>query len=407
MYKMLIIGGSGSGKTNAVLNLINEQDSDNPIEKIYLYAKDLNEPKYQFLIKRREDAGIKNLRNPKAFIEHSNTMHDIYNSIDDYNPTRKKKILIVFDDMVADIMANKKFQAIIKELFIRCRKLNTSLVFITQSYFSVPKEIRLNSTHYLMMKIHNKRELQQIAINHSADIDYKNFMKIYRKCTSEPYSFLTIDTKIFLILRFRKIFTSIIKMTLTVELKIIDDKIKANQAQYDLDREAAKISALSSKEMDKYEYLTGEDLGYKPGVVEQAKFEYSLLGKVFNKGLEKEDKKEGLLKRLKNIEGRNGEQLETTKDQGKKQLQILTSKTDIRVHLQNVYFKDRLGFESKKFLMTLKNKIKRLIIQTLSALAQVSNITIILPSCLGLRSFAESIYNGNLSLKAAKIKQNI
>ena len=91
--------------------------------------------------------------------------------------------------MIADIMTNNKFLAIIKELFIRCRKFNISLVFITQSYFSVPKEVRLNSTHYLIMKIHYKRELQQIAINHSADIDYKDFMKIYRKCTKDPYSF--------------------------------------------------------------------------------------------------------------------------------------------------------------------------------------------------------------------------
>ena len=102
--------------------------------------------------------------------------------------------LIVFDDMIADIMTNKKFQAVIKELFIRCRKLNISFVFITQSYFSVPKEVRLNSTHYLIIKIHNKRELQNITSNHSADIDYKNFMKIYRKCASEPFFFLTIDT---------------------------------------------------------------------------------------------------------------------------------------------------------------------------------------------------------------------
>ena len=82
-------------------------------------------------------------------------------------------MLFVFDDMIADIMTNKTFQAIIKKLFIRCRKLNISLVFITQSYFSVPKDVRLNSTHYLIMKIHNKRELQQIAINHLADFDYK------------------------------------------------------------------------------------------------------------------------------------------------------------------------------------------------------------------------------------------
>ena len=121
-------------------------------------------------------------------------MHDVYNNIDDYNPKRKRKILIVFDDMIADIMTNKKLQPIIKELFIRCRKLNISLAFITQSYFSVPKDVRLNSTQYLIMRIHNKRELQQIAIDHSADIDYKDFLKTYRNCTKEPYSFLAIDT---------------------------------------------------------------------------------------------------------------------------------------------------------------------------------------------------------------------
>ena len=98
-------------------------------------------------------------------------MDDVYNNIDDYNPWRKRKILIVFDDMIADTMSNKIFQAMIKELFVRCRELNILLVFITQSYFSVLKEVRLSSTHYLIMKIHNKKELQNIAINHSADID--------------------------------------------------------------------------------------------------------------------------------------------------------------------------------------------------------------------------------------------
>ena len=171
-------------------DLINEQKD---IDKIYLYAKDLSESKYEFLIKNRENAGIKHVNDPKAFIECLNTM-DIYENIDDYNPNRRRKILIVFDDMIADIMTNKKFQSIIKELFIRCRKLNISLVFITQSYFSVPKDVRLNSTHYLIMKINNKKELQNIAINHSANIDYKDFMKIYRECTKEPYNFLTIDT---------------------------------------------------------------------------------------------------------------------------------------------------------------------------------------------------------------------
>ena len=121
-------------------------------------------------------------------------MDDINNIIDVYNPERNRKILIVFDDMIADITTNKKFQAIIKELFIRCRKLNIYLAFIPQSDFIVPKEVRLNSTHYTIMKIHNKRELQNIAINHSADIDYKDFLKIYRSCTNEPYSFLAMDT---------------------------------------------------------------------------------------------------------------------------------------------------------------------------------------------------------------------
>ena len=88
----------------------------------------------------------------------------------------------------------KKFQAIIKELFIRCRKLSISPAFIIQSYFSVPKDVRLNSTHFLIMKINNKRELQNIAINHSANIDYQDFMKIYRECTKEPFNFLAIDT---------------------------------------------------------------------------------------------------------------------------------------------------------------------------------------------------------------------
>ena len=137
-----------------ILNLINEQ---NDIDKIYLYARDLNEPKYKILIKKREDAGIKHLNDPNAFIVCSNTMDDVYEDIDNYNPKRNKKVLIVFDDMIADIMSNKKFQAIIKELFIRCRKLNISLIFITQSYFSVPKDVRLNSKQYLIMKINNKR----------------------------------------------------------------------------------------------------------------------------------------------------------------------------------------------------------------------------------------------------------
>ena len=115
-YRILIIGGSGSGKTNVLLNLINQQDH---IEKNYLYEKDSSKPKYEFLIKKREDAGIKHLDNPNpnAFIECS--MDVVYKNINEYNPSRKRKILIVFDDMIADIISNKKFQAVVNELFFR------------------------------------------------------------------------------------------------------------------------------------------------------------------------------------------------------------------------------------------------------------------------------------------------
>ena len=145
-----------------------------------------------FLIKKCENAGIKHLNDSKAFIECSNTMDDVYENIDDYNLIARRKILIVFDDMIADIMTNKKFHPVVKELFIRCRKLNISLVFITQSYFSVPKDVKLNSSHYLIMKINNRKELQNIARTHSADVDYKDFMKIYRECTKEPYFLLLL-----------------------------------------------------------------------------------------------------------------------------------------------------------------------------------------------------------------------
>ena len=124
----------------------------------------------------------KHFRDPSAFIEYSNTTDDVYKNIDECNPSRKRKILTVFDDMIADIETNKKFQAIIKKIFIRCRKVNMSLVFITHFYFFVPKDVRLKSTHYLVMKINNGKELQNIAIDHSADIDYNDFVRIYREC---------------------------------------------------------------------------------------------------------------------------------------------------------------------------------------------------------------------------------
>ena len=121
-------------------------------------------------------------------------MQDVHKNIDDYNPRKKRKVLIVFDDMIADMINNKKLDTIVAESYIRGRKLNISIVFITQSYFKVPKDVRLNSTHFLIMKIRNKRELQQIALNHSSDIAFKDFMKIYKKYTKEPNSFLVNDT---------------------------------------------------------------------------------------------------------------------------------------------------------------------------------------------------------------------
>ena len=118
-YRILIRGGSGTGKTNALVNLINNQQG---IDKIYLYAKDTYEDKYQYLINKRKRVGINNLNDPKAFIEYSNDMHDVYKNIDNYNPDKENKILIVFDDMIADIINNKKLNSIVTELFIRGRK---------------------------------------------------------------------------------------------------------------------------------------------------------------------------------------------------------------------------------------------------------------------------------------------
>ena len=121
-------------KPKTLFNLINEQDYHDVIDKIYLYARYLSETKYQFLIKKREDTGIKHGNNPNTFIVCSNTMDDVYKDIDNYNPKRDKKVLIVSDDMIADIMTNKKFPAIIKQLFIRGKQLNIPLVFITCFY---------------------------------------------------------------------------------------------------------------------------------------------------------------------------------------------------------------------------------------------------------------------------------
>ena len=201
-FRMLIIGPSGSGKTNTLLHLINDL---HPIDKIYLYAKDLHEPKYEYLINKREQAGIKNLNDPHAFIEYSEDMNDVPD-INNYNKNRDKKVLIVFDDMIADIEYNKNFKRTIKELFYGARKINVLIVFITQSYFRVLKDARLNSTHYILMKIGNKKELKRIAEEKSGHLDCKDFLTIYNYCTKEPYSFMTIDARPTTTIPFKKNF---------------------------------------------------------------------------------------------------------------------------------------------------------------------------------------------------------
>ena len=129
-------------------------------------------------INKREKVRLDHFKDPKTFMEYLNDMQDGYKNYESYNPGKKRKILIVLDDMIADIINNKKLNPVVTELFIRGRKLNISIVFITQWYFKVPKDVRLNSTHFCIMKIPNKRELQQIALNHSSDIDFNDFLKI-------------------------------------------------------------------------------------------------------------------------------------------------------------------------------------------------------------------------------------
>ena len=164
-------------------------------------------------------------------------MEDIYKNVEVYNVGKKHKILIVFHDMVADMINSKKLNPVVTELFIRGRKFNSSLVFITQSYIKVPKDVRLNSTHFFIMKIPNKRELQQIALNHSSDIEFKDFIKICKKYSTQPCSFLVSDT----LLSsdnpwgFRKdLLKEIYNKIMTTDIQIRDEKLLG-----DIDRKAA------------------------------------------------------------------------------------------------------------------------------------------------------------------------
>ena len=158
-YRILIIGGSASGKTNSLVNLINNQPD---IDKIHLHAKDPHQAKCQFLINKRESIGLKHFNDSQAFLEYSNDMQDFYKTIDEYNTDKERKILIVFDDMIAAMINNQKLNSIVIQLFIRGRKLNIFLVFITQSYFKVPQDFRLNSTRFFILKIPNKIDFNKL-----------------------------------------------------------------------------------------------------------------------------------------------------------------------------------------------------------------------------------------------------
>ena len=164
---------------------------------------------------------------------------------------------------------------------------------IIQSYFRVPKDVRLNSTYFLIMKIPNKKELQQIVLSHSSDIDFEDFVKIYKKCTAEPYSFLDP-------LRFRKYLSK----TIYNKIMTIDDQIRDENLQYDIKREAAKISALSSNKFNKYKYLTGKEIlpSNQRQIIQEAKFTYSSVGQAFKKQIKTiEDQGEKQTKAILNI----------------------------------------------------------------------------------------------------------
>ena len=298
-------------------------------------------------------------------------MDDIYKNIKEYSPRKERKILIVFDHMIADMLSNKKLNPIVTELFIRGRKLNNSLVFITQSYFAVPKNIRLNSAHYFAMKITNKRELQKIAFNHSSDNDFQDFMNLYKKYTAEPNSFLVIDTTLasdnsscFI----KNLLERIQKLIMTIDNKIKDEKL-----QYDISRETAKTSALSSGKIDKYEYLTGEEIlpSGQRTIIEQSKFTYSPLGKAFEK------------------------QIKTIEDQGIKQVEALKAlKPEENQELESI--KELFPKNMRKCEEKIKQKdLKYKANEYLYDFQQFKTI----------RSFADSIYTGKINIDQAEMDQ--
>ena len=184
-------------------------------------------------------------------------------------------------------------------------------------------------------------------------------------------------------------------MTLTEQVKILDHKIKGNKVQYDLDREAAKIYALLSGELEKYEYLPGEDLGYKPDVIQKAKFEYSPLGKVFNKGLDQSDKKEELLKRLKNIEDKSGEQINMIKNKNNQSgIKLVTYMLD-----------EELSQEAQNVLIKLNNQEKIIDYKKLD-FRRDKDLKFEFSDYRSLEELIKAIYYRNISIDTAERTQD-
>ena len=205
-FRILIISPSGSGKTNLLRDIINERED---IDKIYLFARDLNE----LLINTRKKAGINHYNDENEFIESFDSMDYVFFNIDDFNIGRKRKVVIIFDDMIPDIVTNKNYQQVIKELFMRSRKINIYLIIL--SFFSIPK----NNTY----------ELNNIASSFCCDIERRDILKLYRKHTDEQYSFFTIDTTLNSNndLKYRKpIIISMSLMTRKDQMLIFNNKIK-------------------------------------------------------------------------------------------------------------------------------------------------------------------------------------
>ena len=218
-FRTLIISPSGSGKTN-LLRDINERED---IDKIYLFARDLNEHKYELLINTRKKGGINHYNDENEFIESFDSMDDVFFNIDDFNIDRKRKVVIVFDDMIPDIVTNKNYQQVIKELFMRSRKINIYLIIL--SFFSIPK----NNTY----------ELNNIASSFCCDIERRDFLKLYRKHTDEQYSFFTTDTTLNSNndLKYRKtIIKSMSLMTRKDQMLIFNNKIKQINSDYDFEK---------------------------------------------------------------------------------------------------------------------------------------------------------------------------